>query len=46
MGEVWLASEVRLGRTVALKLLPSDLTRDLLRVQRFEQEARARLRTP
>jgi eukaryotic-like serine/threonine-protein kinase len=26
---------------VALKLLPSDLTRDPLRVQRFEQEARA-----
>jgi eukaryotic-like serine/threonine-protein kinase len=41
MGEVWLATEVRLGRKVALKVLPSDLTRDPLRVQRFEQEARA-----
>ena len=41
MGEVWLATEVRLGRKVALKVLPADLTRDPLRVQRFEQEARA-----
>ena len=41
MGEVWLATEVRLGRNVALKVLPADLTRDSLRVARFEQEARA-----
>ena len=41
MGEVWLGTEVRLGRKVALKLLPADLTRDPSRVQRFEQEARA-----
>ncbi len=41
MGEVWLASERRLGRKVALKLLPADLTRDADRIQRFEQEARA-----
>ena len=41
MGEVWLATEVRLGRKVALKVLPADLTRDPLRVHRFEQEARA-----
>src|SRR5918996_1196269 len=41
MGEVWLATEVHLRRKVALKLLPSDLTRDTTRVTRFEQEARA-----
>ena len=41
MGEVWLATEMRLGRKVALKVLPADLTRDPLRVDRFEQEARA-----
>jgi eukaryotic-like serine/threonine-protein kinase len=41
MGEVWLATEVRLGRKLALKVLPADLTRDPQRVQRFEQEARA-----
>ena len=41
MGEVWLATELRLGRKVALKLLPADLTRDPSRIQRFEQEARA-----
>jgi serine/threonine protein kinase len=41
MGEVWLATEVRLGRKVALKLLPDELTRDPARVSRFQQEARA-----
>ena len=41
MGDVWLATETSLGRKVALKLLPPDLTRDASRVQRFEQEARA-----
>ena len=41
MGEVWLATELRLGRKVALKLLPADLTRDPDRILRFEQEARA-----
>ena len=41
MGEVWLATEVRLGRRVAVKLLPGDLTHDPSRVARFEQEARA-----
>jgi serine/threonine protein kinase len=40
VGEVWLATERRLGRKVALKLLPAHLTREPVRVQRFEQEAR------
>jgi serine/threonine protein kinase len=41
MGEVWAAHQQTLGRRVALKLLPEDLTRDTLRISRFEQEARA-----
>jgi serine/threonine protein kinase len=41
MGEVWLATEPRLGRQVALKVLPSHLTQDPARVRRFEQEAQA-----
>jgi serine/threonine protein kinase/Tfp pilus assembly protein PilF len=41
MGEVYLAEDTRLGRKVALKLLPSEFTKDADRVRRFEQEARA-----
>ena len=41
MGKVYLAQDTRLGRKVALKLLPSSFTRDEERVRRFEQEARA-----
>ncbi|MGH9837502.1 MAG: protein kinase domain-containing protein [Blastocatellia bacterium] len=41
MGEVWLAHDTRLGRRVALKLLPARFTTDADRVRRFEQEARA-----
>jgi serine/threonine protein kinase/WD40 repeat protein len=41
MGEVYLAEDKRLGRKVALKLLPSSFTKDGDRLRRFEQEARA-----
>ena len=41
MGEVYLALDRRLDRTVALKILPVDLARDPERMQRFEREARA-----
>ncbi|HKA21160.1 MAG TPA: protein kinase [Blastocatellia bacterium] len=41
MGEVYLASDSKLGRKVALKLLPSSFTQDRDRARRFEQEARA-----
>jgi serine/threonine protein kinase/TolB-like protein/Tfp pilus assembly protein PilF len=41
MGEVYLAQDTRLGRMIALKLLPADFTRDTDRVRRFQQEARA-----
>ncbi|MGH9855629.1 MAG: serine/threonine-protein kinase, partial [Blastocatellia bacterium] len=41
MGEVHLALDPRLGRKVALKLLPAEFTHDRERVRRFAQEARA-----
>ncbi len=41
MGRVYLARDNRLGRKVALKLLPAQFTTDAERVRRFEQEARA-----
>ena len=41
MGEVYLARDTRLGRQVALKLLPAYLRGDSDRLRRFEQEARA-----
>jgi serine/threonine protein kinase/TolB-like protein/Tfp pilus assembly protein PilF/alpha-beta hydrolase superfamily lysophospholipase len=41
MGEVYLAEDTRLGRKVALKMLPASFTMDDDRVRRFQQEARA-----
>ena len=41
MGEVYLADDTRLGRKIALKLLPPQFTVNADRVRRFEQEARA-----
>ncbi len=41
MGEVYLAQDTRLGRKIALKLLPPDFAKDQHRIRRFAQEARA-----
>ncbi|MBZ4419843.1 serine/threonine-protein kinase [Myxococcus sp. RHSTA-1-4] len=41
MGEVWLARQQSLGRTVAVKLLPPRLAKDPEFVTRFEKEATA-----
>src|SRR5438477_8211766 len=41
MGEVYRARDTRLGREIALKVLPDDVSADPVRRQRFEQEARA-----
>jgi serine/threonine protein kinase len=41
MGEVYRARDSRLGRDVAIKVLPTFLSADSERLRRFEQEARA-----
>ena len=41
MGEVYLAQDTRLGRKVAVKVLPEQFASDPERLARFEQEARA-----
>ncbi len=41
MGEVYKARDTRLGRDVAIKVLPAQFASDPERLRRFEQEARA-----
>ena len=41
MGEVYRARDPRLGRDIAIKVLPASFSADGDRLQRFEQEARA-----
>ena len=41
MGEVYRARDARLGRDVAVKVLPASFSNDADRLRRFEQEARA-----
>src|SRR5215468_4703304 len=40
MGEVYRARDTRLGRDVAVKILPAEFSADPVRKQRFEREAR------
>jgi len=41
MGEVYRARDTRLGREVAIKVLPAEFSQDRERLRRFEREARA-----
>jgi serine/threonine protein kinase len=41
MGEVWRGRDPKLGRDVAIKILPAALSADKDRLARFEQEAQA-----
>ena len=41
MGEVYRARDPRIGRDVAIKVLPAEFAADRERLLRFQQEARA-----
>ena len=39
MGEVWRATDTKLGRDVAIKILPESFAQDADRLARFQREA-------
>jgi len=41
MGEVYRARDVRLDRTVAIKVIPQEFVQDTQRMDRFQREAQA-----